>query len=282
MNKMGNVQSSTTKNMVNIANSFINNTTNSSSTDSSAISSNRQTFDILFGPNSDVKGCDINATQSITSNQVLKTTSLFQTETEIKNELSNMIDQIATTSQDAVAEFLSFSGNAQISVQDLTTSIKNDIQNNITNENATVCTAIADNLQQGKITILGKYTCGPDGKINLTQQLLNDQVSECISKVFFQAIADNTIVNDIVQKAETDQAAKTIGPLSAIFGSLGAIIGLVVIIIVCIGGFILYKKFAGSPQKKPVVVTKPGTTTTAPVVSKAPVVPARVESAGKK
>jgi hypothetical protein len=251
---MGNVQASSNKNMVELANQFINNTTNTNSTDSSATAINRQTFDVLIGQGSDVKGCDLNILNSITSSQALKTTSTANFSTKIKNDLSNMIDQIASTSQDAVAEFMSLSGNAQLSVQELSTSIKNSIENNITNENTTVCKAYVENLQDGKLTILGKYTCGPSGKIEINQQIVNDQLSECISKVFFDAIADNSIVNDIVQKAETEQKAKTVGPIGALFGNIGGIIGIVIVLILIIvlgvGGYIAYKKFAGGSMPK--------------------------------
>lgn len=248
---MGNVQASTVKNMIDITNSTINSTVNSSSTSNEAKSVNRQTFDVLFGPNSDIKGCTLTALSNITSNQTLKTSSAYQTETAIKNQLSNVIDQVAETNQKAVAEFLSLSGNAQLSTQDLATSIKNDIQNKITNENVTSCTAYVDNLQDGKFTFLGKFTCPEGGTgITLTQNIVNDQLSECISQVFFSAIADNSIVNDVVQKAKTSQDARTIGPIGALLGGLGGLVGIVIIIVI---GYFIYKQFSG---KTPAVASK--------------------------
>jgi hypothetical protein len=242
---MGNVQNTSVKQMVDITNSFITNVSNSTSTDSSAITSNRQTFKILTGEKSDVRGCDTSVNQSITTSQQLKTSSKFQTSAEIKNELMNMVDQVASTNQNAVAEFLSLSANVQNSSQELQTSIKNSIENNITNESTVACTAIANNLQEGEITILGKYTCGPSGRIDLTQQLVNDQLAECISNVFNDAIADNTIVNQIVQDSTVDQSAKTIGPIGALFGGIGALIILAVI------GGIAYFLITSSGSKKP-------------------------------
>jgi hypothetical protein len=265
---MGNVQASTNRNMVDIANKFINNTTNTNSTDSTATTVNRQTFDVNIGQGADVKGCDLRLLQSISSSQVLKTTSTANFSTKIKNDLTNMIDQIASTNQKAVAEFMSLSANAQVSVQDLTTSIKNSIENNINNENLTVCKAFVDNLQDGKLTILGKYTCGPSGKIEINQSIVNNQLSECISKVFFDSIAENSIVNDIVQKAETSQDAKTIGPISAFFGSIGGIITIVIVLILIVvlgvGGFYAYKKFAGGGSPKGFVIPSGGKTQAKP------------------
>lgn len=246
---MGNVQASAVKNMIDITNSTINTTVNTSSTTNDARSVNRQTFDVLFGPNSDVK-CSLTATNNITSNQTLKTSSAFQTESAIKNQLSNVIDQVAETNQKAVAEFLSLSANAQVSIQDLATSIKNDIENKITNESTTSCTAYADNLQEGKFTFLGKFTCPEGTGITLTQNIVNDQLSECISQVFYTAIADNTIVNDVVQKSKSSQDATTIGPIGALLGGLGGLVGIVIIIVI---GYFIYKQFSG---KTPAIASK--------------------------
>ncbi len=241
---MGNVQASSIKNMIDLTNTAINNTVNSSSTEGTGKLINTQTFELTILGNADK--CDLTNLQTITSDQKVYVSSTFTSSSEIKNELSNMIDQIASTSQDAVAEFLSLSGNAQLSSQELATSIKNDIQNNITNENTSICLAFTNNLQQGKF-VINNITCGPRGTIENVQNIISKQEAECISNIFFNSISSNSIINDIVQKAETSQKAKTVGPIGALLGGLG---GLIVLIVVGAIAFIIYKKYSGDKKSE--------------------------------
>jgi len=276
---MGNVQASKIKNMVGITNSFITNVTNSSSTENTGRSTNIQDFLIEIGPTGRVgTGCSlIDFSNSIISNQKIVTSSAFQSTTDIKNNLSNMVDQIAESSKDAVAEFLSLSGNTQLTEQELVTELKNSIENNITNLNATKCIAINENLQNKRLIVNGILECGPNGQLKAGQQIVNDQQSQCISNLFINAVSSGDIVNDIIQKAKTEDSAKTVGPIGAFFGSVGGIITVVIIAIFLIlligGGIFAYKKYKGSiksplPSIKKIVPPSITKTTTSSLPSK--------------
>ncbi len=246
---MGNAQSSKIKNMVGVVNTFTTNINNSNSTSNSGNVLNRQSYILEVGQGGLIECKSVNIDQTITSNQNLITSSTFQSLNEVKNDLKNMIDQIASSNQDAVAEFLSLSANVQVSEQELITSIKNSIENNISNENITTCQAIATNLQEGRLVINGTVRCN-EGDLNLGQTIVSDQESQCLSKVFLNAIADNQLINEIVQKAESEQSAKTIGPIGAFFGSAGGIILIIVVcIVLVVGGYFAYKFFLANPPK---------------------------------
>jgi hypothetical protein len=240
---MGNVQSSKIKNMVELVNGFTTNINNSNATTNTGFVTNRQSYDIEVGVGGVIECRSINAGQTINSNQNLITSSTFNSAQQVKNELQNMIDQIASSGQKAVAEFLSLSANAQVSEQELTTSIKNSIENNITTSNITTCQAITNNLQEGRLVVNGILKC-TEGDLNLAQNIIANQEAQCLSEVFFNAIADNSIINDIKQKAESTQDAKTIGPIGAFFGSVGGIITVVIILILLgVAGFVAFKIF---------------------------------------
>lgn len=236
---MGNSNSSTINNMVSVVNQATTDIVNRSVTSGNASSLNIQTF--KFTNTGNLKGCDFNYSGTINSDQKLTVSSVFNSASEVQNTLETMVDQIAESNQKAVADFLALAVNVNQSKQSLTSSIKNDIKTKITNENITNCQAFVQNLQKGDIVNTGTWECGPSGKIEINQTILNKQIAECLSQTFFNTIASNTIVNDISQAATNDQSGETKGPLAwleslgktgiIVAGVIGGIILLIIVVV---------------------------------------------------
>jgi hypothetical protein len=241
-NKMGNVNSSKIQNVISVVNSVSNEIVNRSITEGNTTGINIQTLRVIFGVTSDIKGCNFVSGQTINSNQQVNVSNTFNSSSDVKNSLNNMLDQLASSTQSAVADFLSTAVNANVSEQSLVSSIRNDIDTKITNESITRCKNTISNLQDGTFEFLGKYTCPPGGSLTINQDIINDQISQCMSKTFFDVIATNDLVNQVVQKAESEQAAETKGPLSFLSNPI-FIVGIILGLIVLIGIVYLIYKF---------------------------------------
>lgn len=228
---MGAANSSEIKNVVGVVNNVSNEVVNRSITEGNAVSQNIQTLDVTFGPNSEIN-CPFNANNKIAVNQQVNISSVFNSASNVQNALQNMLTQIASSSQEAVSQFLSTSASVNVSKSDLISSISNDIQTKVTNENITSCKNFVTNIQNGKFEFLGKYTCPPGTNITINQDIINDQITQCLSQTFFNVIASNDLVNQVVQKAETKQIAKTEGIFS--FLSIGGIVGAIAVIVIVI------------------------------------------------
>ena len=259
---MGNSNSSTINNLVDVVNTVTTDIVNRSVTSGNASSLNIQTF--LLDLQGDVK-CSVDINQSISSDQKLSVSSVFNSASEVQNTLDTMVDQIAESNQKAVADFLALAVNNNESKQSLTSSIKNDIKTKVTNENITNCQAFVQNLQKGKFYVppTGKLDCGKKadgtyGDIKINQSIVNKQIAECLSQTFFNTIASNDIVNKISQAAETDQSGETKGPFAwleslgktgiIVAGVIGGIILLIIVVVLLSWLFGGSQKNGSKPQ----------------------------------
>jgi hypothetical protein len=243
---MGNVNSSKIQSMISVVNNISSEVVNRSVTEGNASSINIQTLKVLFGEKSEINGCNFVSGQTINSNQQVNVSSIFNSSTDVKNSLNTMLDQIASSKQSAVADFLSTAVNTNVSEQDLTSSIRNDIETKITNENITSCKNFVKNLQEGTFEFLGKYTCPPGGQITIDQNIINDQISQCLSQTFFDVIQENEAVNKVVQQAISEQTAETKGPLAFLSSPIfivAVIVGLIIFGLVC---YLIYKFYVKS------------------------------------
>jgi hypothetical protein len=231
---MGNSNSTKISQMVDVVNSISVAVNNSAITSGNAISLNRQSF--IFDNYGQILGCDFDSGQTLQADQGLKVASTFNSSTDLKNNLKNMVDQIAASSQKAVSEFISLTSNSNESEMDLKVSLKNDIDTKITNENVTTCKAFIDNLQEGKFYNRpgAIFQCRSGGFIRINQNIINEQNAECLSSTFINVVNQNDIFNRIKQKAESEQSAEIIGPFTALSNFAKSIAGIITIVIVVI------------------------------------------------
>jgi hypothetical protein len=238
---MGNQQSATSvKNSVtdivnkNMLNSFTHNLNEQSSQCSGS-----QDAEIITGPGSEVIGCDMNINQKMTLDCKSQAYFALQNENTLKADIQNSLDQSFKSDQKqenpslTLVPYSSQNSSDTVNVQNY---IKNIVERNLTTENLNKCLAIAKSAQQGKVTILGKYTCREGQGINLTQDMLLQQYAQCSSDIVNKTITDDSFVNKVVTKAVSSQSNLTSG--------YGAIIGIIIILLIV--GVVLYFRFAGS------------------------------------
>jgi len=216
------------------------NIVNEAATSNAGVTVNRNLFKLKIAGN---VNCNIDIGMFITSNQVVRTLSKFETATDLQTIMKNAVDQAAKSEQKAVNDFLSLGFNSQKDSTTLQTDITNIIDTNIRNENLTSCNAVIDNINNGELEITGNLDC-PTG-INIAQQIASDQLAECISNTLINTILANETINQAVQNLESKQSAENKGITDFLKGLIVPLIIIGVIIVLII---IAKNVFTKSPQ----------------------------------
>jgi len=240
--KMGANQSSSVKQVTDITNRSITNVKNTSRITANTKNTNKNTFSLYIGPNGNLDcetislGQKINATQNVSVSQKISSTN------EMKTLLKSAVDNAVEQNNKSVNGFLSTAFNNQKSNTEITNILKNEIENNITNENVTECNSILDNANEGKIEIYGTMKCRT---LNNPQEIISEQLVNCFQDALQQAVMNNTNIADAVNKTKqantsenkgvAELASALLGPYAMII--IAIVIGLVVFIPLLIWSF---------------------------------------------
>lgn len=199
-----------------------------------------QYAEFLSGPQSEIVGCDLNINQTMALDCKAQAYFASQNENSLKGDIKNSLDQSFKSDQKQENPSFTLVPSSEQNSQDrvnVENYIKNIVERNLTTENLNKCLAIAKGAQEGKITILGKYTCREGKGIDLTQDMLIQQYAQCGSDIINKTLTDDKFISDLKTKAESSQSNLTSG--------YGAIIGLVIILIII--GVAAYFMFKRSP-----------------------------------
>ena len=236
---MGSSQSTTLNSVTNILSQNISNVVTQQTENTSSDSSATNNLQVVFGPNSEVSGCDLTLKQSITVNQSVMALSKYRTTTEIANLMQQSLDQTMSQNQEAVSNFLSTTFGNQESRSNIHNTLSQLISNNVTDENTQRIIGMVSGLNTGIITIDGKYSCGPNGQINLSQTVIIEQFVKAVTELMAQVLMTNTQIADVVDKLTQDQVAKNTGigeAISKVFSSLALFILMPLLIIFLLFG----------------------------------------------
>ena len=224
INIMGQSSSSEAKSLMEVVNTTITNISESSTAAGNAVTKNINSLKLTFGPNSDITGCDLNVSQANTSDQKVTVSNIMTSQTDLtttlSTELTNKVDQLTTQQQEA----LSLGMNCSNTVSDIQTNVTNFVQNNISKSAASSVKAFVNQLNKGVFEFNGKYTCGPDGKLNFDQSNITNQIVELVASSLFNSeigVAIGTAA-DNSSKQDTDQKLEGLG---GVMKSLMALVG---------------------------------------------------------
>jgi hypothetical protein len=247
----GSSQTVETKKFNSIINSTVNEMINTTQTTSNTKVINLNNYEITTGENSDVEYCDIFTTQSINSTQSatinVATSDVTSLQQQLKDTLTNTDKQSSTTKQ----ELLSLSQSSGVNLSEIHDQISNAITTRVTKQTLTAINSIIDLANKNKLAILGKWRCGPSGKIESIQGILSSQVSNIIVNSLLNNTqsVDNAvditnssgITQDLSQKGIGDAGAKIISsvtnPLASV--AIAWIVGGVILALI-IGLFIFF------------------------------------------
>ena len=239
---MGSSQSSeSVKNSVtdivnkNMLNSFTRNLNEQSSQ-----CSGTQYAEFISGPGSEIIGCDLKLNQKMALDCKAQAYFASQSENSLKGQIQNSLDQSFKSDQKqenpsfTLVPYSQQNNSDKVNVENY---IKNIVERNLTTENLNKCVAIAKGAQDGKITILGKYTCREGQGINLTQDMLLQQYAQCGSDIVNKTITDDKFISDVATKAASSQSNLTSG--------YGAVMALIIVLVIF--GIAAYFMFKRSP-----------------------------------
>lgn len=195
-----------------------------------------QNMKITFGTEAELKNCNIAISQNVEVTQKLHSFLQTTQEAQIKNMLDQAIQNSLDTKQNQNSPAFTLvpysqqsAENYQIMSQKLISITKNIIQNT----NFSECIAKLDSLQNLVFEFNGKLDCSPSGLIEITQNLIVENIVNCSTSSIVKNLFENKEMTDIVNKAESDQ--KQTITLS------GLIKLLIVILAIIIIGFVIYK-----------------------------------------
>jgi uncharacterized protein with GYD domain len=229
---MGSNQSSQIKQTTEILNKSVTNVVNTNIVKAGASNSNVNSFEFTTGPRSDIQNCSINLGQKINASQQVKVMSQVSSVNDMKTMLKSAVDNSTSQNNEATSGFLSTAFNNQKSNTEINNILKNEIENNITNENLTECNALIDNINKGKLEFNGKWNCGERGQITINQEIVSAQVVECFANAAQEAIMQNTNIADAVNKAEQANTSKVGGVAEAISAVMGPYAMIVIAIVI--------------------------------------------------
>ena len=238
---MGNKQSSYAKKNItaDIINKNMLNSFTRSLNEQSSNCSGTQYAEFLSGPQSEIIGCDLNINQKMALDCKAQAYFASQNENSLKGEIKNSLDQSFKSDQkqeNPSFTLVPYSEQNSSDRVNVSNYIKNIVERNLTTENLNKCLAIAKGAQEGKITILGKYTCTEGKDIKIKQDMLVEQYAQCSSDIVNKTLTDDKFISDLKTKAESSQSNLTSG--------YGAIIAIIIILLIV--GVVLYFKFGGS------------------------------------
>lgn len=239
---MGNKQSSQSSktSLTDVVNKNMLNSFTRNMNEQSSNCSGTQYAEFTSGPQSEIVGCDLNMNQKMALDCKAQGYFASQNENSLKADIQNSLDQSFKSDQKQENPSFTLVPYSEQNSQDrvnVENYIKNTVERNLTTENLNKCLAIAKGAQEGKITILGKYTCREGQGIDLTQDMLIKQYAQCGADIVNKTLTDDKFVSDLKTKAESSQSNLTSG--------YGAIIALVFILIIV--GAAMYFMFKRSP-----------------------------------
>jgi len=252
---MGSSQSSQIKQTTDILNKSVTNVVNTNIVKASAANSNVNSYEFIN--EGDIKNCSYRLGQKINASQKVKVMSQVSSVNDMKAMLKSSVDNAMSQNNSATSGFLSTAFNNQKSNTEITNILKNEIENNITNENLTECNAIIDNINKGIYVNKGKWDCGQQGEIRIDQETVSAQVVECFANAAQEAIMQNANIADAVNKAEQTNTSKIGGIAEAISAVLGPyamiIIAIVIAMVVAIPLLLFAFKSGGGKINMPTI-----------------------------
>jgi len=184
------------------------------------------TINITVGPNGELNCDSLNFTQTNTGEMKVATQINNQTATAIKNLLNNDVKTSAGMTNQLIQGFLAGIGQANNTdlEMDLTTSITNIIENNVTTSNINRILNEVKAINDTTLVINGKITSKTmcdiiqNNIVSLqSSTILTNIVSAVVDNATFNKIVtDATMANSITQKGLDDLISALLNPMAII------------------------------------------------------------------
>jgi len=228
---MGNVQSTTMKQVAQIVNDTSINyvqTVNNNQGQNCTIAQNISvaicpTF-VAYG-----KG-NINLSNVATNQCNFTATAITNLTSNIQTTIQNILQQVATSQQQAVNQFLATALNIQNTNITNIAQLTNRITQNVNVSAANSCISNNNITQNSTISICGTYYSDLD--LNISNNAAQVATGMCLANTIFQGILSDTTLNSIIQQSDAKLSAENQGIFSFFGGLVGFVIALIVFLII--------------------------------------------------
>jgi len=245
--------SSTQQSIVNeTLNSAVTNVVTSKKDTKNIAISNTNNTKVIFGPRSETIGCGINASQSIKSKNSISAMTKYENAQDLQNALKSALDSKIDKSNETEQGAFATALNVTNTKSNIRNEVKNLVENNITSDTVSEFNNTVDNLNKGVFEFNGKIDCTKGGSIDISQQILQEQLVNLITSDLTSTIVKND--TEVVASADSSSKnkVKQQGAIDALAGLMQGpfiIIGLI-IIVVAVLGIVFRKSISKIAEKK--------------------------------
>jgi hypothetical protein len=249
---MGNGSSSQQRLSFDTLNSTVTNVV-TSKTDSSTVkidNINSFTGDIVFGPSTDLDNCSFDFSQSIDSKLTLYKMTVFNSKVDLKTQLKTAVDATLATKNATEQGAFATALNVTNSKQSISSTVKNLIENNISDSTYAQFNAGVNNLNEKK-GFLWNGKC-KNSVIKLSQQIISEQFVSLLTDAITSTLNMTEIENGQKGGASSENKTKQQGAIDALAGLLQGpflIIGLIIIVLAILA-FVFRKTISKVAEKK--------------------------------
>lgn len=220
---MGNKQSSSIKQTMDVVTeNMVNSMTEITNSQSQVIATN-QTFNLTVNGTVDCRPGELQVIQENQTRANMEGVFSQVNEQEIQRQISSALDAASQSSNSAVTGFLSTKvGDSQSNVQEISQHIKTLVETNISNIVKNECTQTVATAQTNTIVVNGNIF---SNGCRFTQSIQLELSIRCMGDFVASLIEKDEILNTAVNKAAAANDSVATGPISEFFAGLSGLWG---------------------------------------------------------
>lgn len=205
---MGNFQSSSQNDFLNLVNNISQDVANSTFQTEQSGCVTSQAFTLNFGKGVNVD-CNLEIDQTAKSVCNVTTTQSAQQSGTISSTVSNNITAALTNKQKSTQGFLAAAVSAQVNTQSISQDIQNNISNAINNQVFQNCASSNSVSQNGTINIGdgSSWECPANGTLLIKQDSLLETAVNCGQNAINKAVTSATTVNTVLDQMTSEQVS---------------------------------------------------------------------------
>jgi hypothetical protein len=220
---MGSASSKTTNQAFTSVSKSVTNVMTSKQQSTNAVQQNTNNIEIIFGEKSDVE-CNIKLGQKIKSTSAIKSMSTFSDTKDLQDKLKSAVDTTVKNSDAVTQGAFSTALNVSNSKTNISQSITNIIEKNITDDITSTLNNAITNMNNAKFTVLGKYRCPPGGSIEINQEIVTEQLTDVVMEALTSTISTSEVAVTAAAKVENETKVTQQGAIDAVGDAGGKLI----------------------------------------------------------
>jgi hypothetical protein len=213
---MGSASSKTTNQAFTSVSKSVTNVMTSQEQETTVVQENSNNVEVIVGKEGKVTGCDLEIGQSITSTSSIKAMSTFTNTKDLQDKLKAAVDNTVKNSDSVTQGAFSTALNVSNSKTNISQSITNIIEKNITDKTTNKLNSIIKNMNNAKLLIEGQWSCGPKGTIEINQAIVTQQLTDIVMEALTKNISTSEVAVTAAAKVENETKVTQQGAIDAV------------------------------------------------------------------